>query len=260
MSKLIQLITFLWIFKSCLGAEYNCAPHARTQCIINGLQLTKDDDDLIEPVAETDPLKFDLLKLSGTVPRLSGGFCHALPNLESLRAQELSMEEIDDNAFQGCNKLEEIWAKDNKFVKIGKNTFKGLKNLTSITLTGGNMPVFDVDLSDAKKLLDLTLAEMNISEISPELLRENRQLDMLRLESNNLHDLDIEKILEYTPDLKIIFLDGNNFECNRLRQILAKLRAKNVRVPPPYIETVERRKHNGNVGGFDCISNRRNDL
>lgn len=207
--------------------KYKCEIPYLGRCNINELKLTEDNYD-IEPKAE-NLIAVTTIWLSGTVPILSSErICEAMPNLELFYGHSVSMKKIKGNAFQGCKNLMILHLYSNNFIKIDRNAFQGLTNLKSLTLRGGNVPVLDLDLTNSKYLTALELANLKITAISADILRELTHLEVLRLDSNKLFDLDVEEILKYSPKLEEISLADNNFKCTRLHDILAVLKRKNI--------------------------------
>lgn len=252
---LTTLVLVLLTSSTSSGTKYRCsiADNGET-CKILRLKLTRDDYS-IEPVAD-HPTVVTKVILSGTVPVLSNGICQAMSNLNILYANELSMEEIEEDAFEGCDKLSYLDLDDNNLVKMGKNTFKGLTSLEQLWLRGGNSPIVDLDLTDLKQLKWLGLRHFNITLFPAEILREQTNLADLMLFSNNLFDLDIEGILKFTPNLNQIELIDNNFKCSRLKEILVILKAKNVNTASHYVVEHQRRRKYipSKIDGIHCLT------
>lgn len=215
------------------SAKYECSIwHDGTSCKIYGLELTRDNYH-IEPVP-AKPNAVTLIGLHGIVPILSSGICKTLPHLEKFEARDVSMEEFEENALQECKFLRSIDFVNNKFKKLGRNTFKGLPHLETIWLKGGNIPIINLDLRDSPALTSLALTNLKITEFSADNLREQINLEYLQLQSNNLFDLDVERVLKYAPNLENIWIAHNNFTCSRLKEILSVLKKKKVGVDTTY--------------------------
>lgn len=255
--KHISLIFVLVLLKSTVsfGKQYKCTIYDNGQkCEMWGVQLTKSDY-RIEPEAN-NLNAVTTCDIRGTVPVLSSGICRAMPNLKKLSASSVSMEEIERNALAGCKKLEKLDLFYNNFVKLDKNTFKGLTSLKQLRLYGGRIQEFDLDLTDQKELTQLGLEKLDIIVFPADILREQKNLKELFLYSNNLFDLDVEGILKYTPNLEIIRLSDNNFKCARLKEILTVLKEKNIKAEALRYALMQRNYKPDKIEGIHCLSDR----
>lgn len=164
----------------------------------------------------------------GKIEVLSKGICEMLPNLEVYLLWDLLIEEIEEDTFHACHKLQILIVHNATLSYIPKNLFKGLVNLESLRLAGGNLTTLDFDITDSKNLIQVAFYAFNLSVFRPEILREQRKLEHLRIMSNQLFNLDIDQILRNAPNMKKIDLADNNFKCSRLEEILDVLKAKNI--------------------------------
>lgn len=226
MKSLLFLFILFIAFSVSFGKKYNCklSNNGKT-CTISRLKLTRDDYE-IEPVVTyfwaIERFEFQ----SSTVPILASGICDVMPNLKEFYADSVSLEEIEENAFNRCKGLTKISIRHNNLSILPKTTFKGLNELKELRIFGGNLPVFDVDLTDLKELSLLSLCSLSITEFSPGILRAQKKLWRLDLYSNNLYDLNVEELLNFTPKLIFIDLADNNFKCSRLKAIITILKQK----------------------------------
>lgn len=228
------LLLLLLLLLNCLAldaAQHKCEIFSEitafgiiTRCCISGLSLTRENYH-IEPVAE-NLTAITEIELEGTVPILSNGICKNLPNLERFHSICLSVEEIEENAFQECKNLTGLYLSCNHFVKLERNTFKGLTNLKELHIFGGNISLIDLDLTDLQNLSSLYLHAIKIILFPAEILSKQTNLRHLSVDSNNLFDLEIEAITTY---LESININGNNFKCSRLKIILDFLKSKNIK-------------------------------
>lgn len=79
-------------------------------------------------------------------------------------------------------------------------------------------------------------------------------LKQLWLNSNVLFDLEIEKLLEHTPNLENISLAENNFNCGRLHEIHVLLQTKNIYADPGVEEARTRNNNTEEIEKNDCIT------
>lgn len=255
-SSVLLILVLISAFTVSFGKKYQCEiSDDGKQCTISGLKLSKDDYE-IEPVASNLRAieKFELK--TSTVPILTSRICNAMPNLKFFVTDSVPFEEIEENAFHQCKGLTQIVMVFANFLIIPKNSFKGLRELKILSIIGGNFPVFDVDLTDLKDLNKLVLSSLNITEFSPEILREQRNLKELYLYSNSLYDLSVEELHVFTPKLKEIHLLDNNFKCSRLKEIITILEQKNIELRSFHVpEYLRKREYTPEkIHGVHCLS------
>lgn len=219
-----ELCIFLWIFFN-ISTSYGIPLECNTQqydwlCNIYNLNLSRDDT--IEPFA-TNATEITQLKLSGSIPVLKGNFCETFPNLDQFKAKNVGLEEIAEDTFYKCRKLNFLELEENKIKKLHQKSFRGLYDLNYLYFTHGSMPITELELPDSHNLKTLNLANCNISSFSPEIFRRIRgqNLRSLFLDSNNLFDLDIEEIFKLTPSLYELRIMDNNFKCSRLAEMIS---------------------------------------
>jgi hypothetical protein len=178
------------------------------------------------------------------------------PELTWFDGNDKGYEEIDENAFMHCDKLIYIELDDNNWQKIPQKTFKdkGLNKLDILWISGGNIPGLDLDLTDLKQLEWLIIRNMSINVLPSKTFDGLENLIYLFLQSNNLFDIDIEGILQFTPKLKKIYLNDNIFKCSRLSEIIPYLKNKNVE-PRTYIWNKRQRNYTPQkINNIGCLS------
>lgn len=253
-SKIISFLLLLVI----VGANslkfaktYDCTGN-ETFCTIQDLQLTKKHFRF--DINARNETAIENLYIYGNVPVLSseniGKICEKFPNLIEIIFHNCQIEEIRENTFEKCTQLQTLLLDGNNFVHLDKNSFKGLRELRKLLLSGGNIPNVDLDISDLKHLESLMLTQLDISWFSPEILREQKNLTKVSFRANDFFDLEVEKIVEYTPNLMFFFLNENKFKCSRLSKILEFLKEKNVSVQHPFKKRVKTPDH---VDQIECL-------
>lgn len=258
---LLTLLFILYNFVAAsYGVKYKCEIfNYGERCDIEGLNLTRDSYEIEVDWNYLDHIT--TIVLHGTVPILSATkICEALPNLERFFAEKVSLEEIEENSFQRCSNLKYLSLDDNKFIKLERNAFQGLSKLETLFIKNGNIIVIDLDLTHLEQLSVLGLRQLNITILPAEVLREQNHLKELYLYSNNLFDLDIERVLTYLPNLQIIHLADNNFKCNRLMEILDLLNNKNIRAWTT-VDQLRKRNYTPNkIGEIHCLTDQQWEL
>lgn len=159
--KTILLILVIILFHSGTsnGEKYQCKSFG-LWCYIEGLQLTRENSKIVPVV--TDP-SVEYIQLKGTVPILSRGICESFSSWIQFYAFEVSMEEIEDDAFQGCNELVYVNLQENNLIKVGVNAFKGLSKLEELWLWSNQLFDFDIEgiLTNHRNLKEICLADNN---------------------------------------------------------------------------------------------------
>lgn len=233
--------------------KYTCEILTSASC---ALTISRDEK-RIEPVSTRSLSDFTEVHLKGEMIALTSDICKSFPNMKELQSRDHQMDEIEEDAFQTCKKLEYINFFNNSLkIKLKKNTFKGLVALTRLHYGYTNMGVLDVDMSDSKDLKEFVMSRLNLTVYRPEMLRENTKLERLGLYCNRLLNVDIELITKYAPNLKTIDLQDNNFKCSRLLHILAVTKSKNINARTFTFESrvKERDYKPDNVNGIFCLN------
>lgn len=239
-------------FSFALSKTYQCEDGSEIFCTIN-LNLTRDD--LAFDVNVKNKTDVEYFYLHGIIPILSREniekICEDFPNLLKIDASGCQINEIGENTFEKCTKLQTLFFFGSNIQFLHKNSFRGLTKLRELVISNGNVPNFDLDFSDLKNLKVLDLKSLNISSFSPEILREQTNLKRLDLSENNLFDLDVEKMLEYTPNLEFFYLHENKFKCSRLEKVLELLKGKNVNMKLLFKFSVKTPDH---VDLIECLN------
>lgn len=250
---LTSIFIILLNISTSFGTEYKCDLYEEnTRCEISGLAMTRDNH-CIEPRTDNRNA-ITYVNLEGSVPVLSSCVCDVLPNLLTFYANSVSIEEVKENAFGGCKKLNYINLDGNNFKKLHRNTFNGLRDLKKLYLSNGNVPFVDFDLSSLVQLEVLNIMHFKMPVFPADILREQINLKTLILSSNNLFDLDIERVLNYAPNLKEIYLTDNNFKCSRIEVIISLLRQKNIYVSLKTYNAKQRDYKPEKYEGIDCLT------
>lgn len=254
------LLIFLWIFLNILtlnGLSIECDVQERYKWLCENLHVNLSREDTLDP-AHDNPTEIISLEVEGTIPALRGNFCEVFPRLDKMTAINVGMEEISENVFSKCSKIEWLDLSKNNIKVLYETSFKGLPRLKYAFFFNSSWPIADLDLSDSPNLQLLDLSYSKIVSIPLETLRKivTRNLKSLFLDSNNLFDLNIEKILELSPKLRIIRIMDNYFKCSRLERMVTNLQFRRVSWDMNYYSNYRRERTDTteNIGGIDCLS------
>lgn len=172
------------------------------------------------------------------MPTLTNELCNTFLYLQKLYADQLSMESIDNYALQKCKNLTYVSFGNNKLTNLESNIFEGSPNLDYISFEGNRLKTIDVSMfNPVKQLKELHLGENFLTEFPIQKFAKLANLTDLSIHSNNLSDLDEQGLVDKFPKLKKIYLQGNLFECDRLKIIIDALRKNNVELAD--ITTIE---------------------
>lgn len=142
---------------------------------------------------------------NSNVTFLSKNLCYHFSNLLKLSAKTVSLQFIPVAAFETCLAIKAIDLSNNLIKEIADGTFAGLKHLSTLNLYNNEMRFFD-----------------------PEVIKGSTGIEQLALVSNHLLDLDEEKLVKYLPRLKTVYLNDNEFPCDRVKAIREVFLKKNV--------------------------------
>lgn len=111
--------------------------------------------------------------------------------------------------------------------RIPRATFnKG--QIAQIFLDGNRIQVLDCWLQNLTRLTELSVSGNNLTEFDPRLVMYNHKLKILHLTSNDLSDLNVERIVKNHKKLKKLYFDDNEISCVRAVNIIKFLDSHNV--------------------------------
>lgn len=183
-----------------------------------------------EPTADNPLLVGGVNFCSSVIPVITNGICNTFPTLQFLYMTHLGVKEIAEDAFQNCSALTNLYLNSNQIKKLQPNTFMYLKNLLNLQLYDNQiMELNDYDLfADLQKLAALALYQNNLTEFSAELLRNNKKLYNLRLDSNYLSDLEVEQLVKFVPNFQKLYWGDNEVSCSRVVEANNLLTSKGI--------------------------------
>lgn len=207
---------------TCSMSEYN------RKCTISGLTLSLKNYTFFPVAYDSNHVNKIEIK-SSTVPVLTSDICTTFPKLKNFIAPEQHIEIIEDYAFNNCTELIEINLERNNIHKLGKGVFSNAKQLQRLHILGASLEQFDTDLfSNLTELKQIVYGASGLKELPVVAIKNLKKLQYLYLYSNELSDLDAEGLIENLPNLKTIYINDNNFHCDRLIEIMAAFKAENI--------------------------------
>lgn len=227
--KLLKLIILLIVSKIKISnCEINLIPCSMTDnnCTISGVTLSLKNY-TFKPVASRPKFVISLEIKRSTVPVITSEICSTLPNLKTFTAIQQGIQVIEDYAFNNCTELTLISLPFNNIHELGKGIFDNTKKLQEINMHGGSLERIDVNLFDnLGELIELVISGNKLKELPIQAIKNLKKLKILYLYSNELDDLDANGLTESLPNLKAVYINDNNFHCDRLNEIIAIFNSK----------------------------------
>lgn len=236
---------------------YECTMNTEMFCALNNIQLSKESSDF-QPVAK-DPLAVkEVLLNRTTLPVLTNTICKTFPNLEAIWAINNGIEELSDDAFVHCPKLQVLSLHGNHLTSLHADTFKNNHNLEHLYISKNHLTVLPDNLfANLTKLTQLDMDHNHLTEFDAgRLLRNMGNLQYFEIFSNHLLDLNVTTIIQLSPRLKEIWIGDNDFQCDRLEEMLRVLTAAGIRAST-FVMTIEKRKRTYKpdlFNGTECLN------
>lgn len=148
-----------------------------------------------------------------------------LKNLEILDLSNNQIQYLQPQVFQKLNKLKSLRLHECQITTVDTIIFTYLIELQILDLSGNKLNNFD------------------LQQLAP-----LQHLETLNLEHCGLNQLNVPMIQNQLPALKEIAIDGNNWDCGYLRELVIELRKRKIK---RYV--VEPVLNGSNVEGIGCI-------
>lgn len=241
-TKVLEFVSLILIFvifinRSSASKVFECAEQSSKwsltyakECALSTTVTKGNPHFTIETTFNKDSITTFKFVDPSFVPVLTNDVCETFPNLLWFYANSVSIEEIHADAFKKCSKLDELHLENNPIKKLPEHTFAGLSELKELRLSNAILPEISEELFwDLKSLEMLDLSWSKIELIPAKAFEEMGELQILRLHSNELMDLEVEKMLQSLEKLQRFYLTDNNFRCDRLEEILMVFAQKHVK-------------------------------
>lgn len=226
--KLILLLIFGKIHIATCDNLVRCSLYNIKNCTITGLTLSLTNF-TFTPVASNPGIVVGLEITKSTVPVITSKICSALPKIKSFVAIQQGIQIIENDAFNNCTEVTLISMPFNNIHTLGKGIFDNTKKLQEINIHGGSLEQFDVNLfNNLGELLELVISANRLQELPIAAFKNLKKLKILYIYSNELSDLDAEGLVSNLPSLRAVYLNDNNFHCDRLNEIIVTFKAKRI--------------------------------
>lgn len=158
--------------------------------------------------------------LGSRISILTNDICKAFPNLVEIWSIYIDLHEIQQDAFEMCTNLEELYLYGNNLKNLDKSILKKNSKLKEIWLYDNQLETIDVEMFSQTPVLEkLSLAQNLLTEINMEVFPIMLDLTSIYLHSNQLTNIDEEKVVEKFPKLTEIRLCPNDFSSTRLKEL-----------------------------------------
>lgn len=257
MHRLLLLIAWLLISATQGKVKfYNCEiklhfTNGHSTCILKDLNVTSAEKHFLlqttQSVNDTVAVQIENSKIEV----LTGDICESLPFVKLYDASEVGLSSVEENAFGKCTKMKRLYLYGNSLTNLPPRVFETNQQLTRVYLRGNQLSVTDENLFKNNKKLNHIDIESNRLRFLPTNLFKNlvnlrslylqdnqlsdlsfieeipmmKSLAFIRLSHNNLSDANVEKLLVSFPNLNKLWLDNNEFLCDRQTEMGEFLKA-----------------------------------
>lgn len=188
------------------------------------------------------------------IDKFGPDLCHAFTNLKVLEVYFADVQEITEDAFSSCTKLETIDFRYHKLTTLKPDTFQPAKNLTFLRLDAGELTNLPLNIfRDLTNLTVLSVAENKLGLFPSLLVKDLSNLTELWLYSNQLIDLDPQGLLRNLPKLQKVYINDNDFRCDRVQPIVRAFQERGIQ-GLTYISARERNQEAQKVLDIECLS------
>lgn len=222
--KFLKTFLVLLLFYEVNALNFSCP----SDCTIPGVNTTEEEPNF-EPKAEVNTTVLTINFKNSVMHTFTNEICVAFPNVTKIEADYLSLRKVASDALYDCTKLTYISFAVNHLEELDNNLFTKNPELKEVWLTSNLLKKIDGQMFVNLKILEtLFFSNNSLTEIPLHGFPKLGELTQFHISLNNLTDVDERDLDEKFPNLKHISLDGNLFDCNRLRTILNFLKRKNI--------------------------------
>lgn len=204
--------------------------------MLQNVTVTAEDYHFTPVAKDVDATQIEKFRiLLGQVPKLGSDICHTFNNLEELNLYRLELAEIEEEAFKDCKRLRVIVLTGNKLRELHPRLFIHNHNLEDIYLTDNQLDERSLQsLSGATSLRQIYLGENKFKTLAPDSSLHLPNLSVLVVYSNQISDVDVEKLLNFAPELFGLAINDNDLKCGRLQKIREETSEKGVDMSKMY--------------------------
>lgn len=149
-------------------------------------------------------------------------FCQ---NILDLDARTKSIRVVYEDALFNCTVVLAIDLQNNLITHLSKNTFKTNIKLKRLNLSNNCLRSLEFGLFNGLQMLEYIRLDKNFIKYLPvSHFKSLRNLGGLYIFNNELVDLDVNELAKYLPELYLISIGNNEFQCDRLEDMLTVIK------------------------------------
>lgn len=221
-------------------------------CLLTQVMVSKSRPNFRLRSPDPDQVRSVFIKDS-VIPLLTGNICSKFLNMRSLTGNRISIEEIREDAFEDCTRLISVDLSENQIKRISGGLFRNSPALKYFYLESNFVKHVPDDLfKDNPDLAAFNMNHNRLKEVPVKALEHLHDLTVLSLHSNDILNLNEEKINELFPNLQTIELNNNQISCDRWFEIQdsfneARVKTTDTGLPRNrYHEIIQ-------IGNFFCV-------
>lgn len=202
---------------------------AKDTCVFRDIQLSRDQFRFIPEAEHYNFERVDILTPS-YVEVFGPDICNTFPNLKLIElGRGIGLEELSVDVVDNCKNLTVLRILESKISAVDRELFSKLPLMKTLSLTYSLIKTLPFDtFSDLTEMYYLDMKQGALETFHPNLVKTFRELEVFILESNELSDLDIETIIEYSPSLRYVWIADNPIKCSRFQEIKNALRERRI--------------------------------
>lgn len=138
----------------------------------------------------------------------------------------------------------------NNISSINENSFSLLQNLEQLILANTNLSPFHFSTFSHQKLLkkfDISYNNLNVIDFDDFISMQ--KLEELYIDGNDLKEIKYDEINNNFPEIKIIGLSNNNWNCSYLTKMRKNIFLNKIQI---HIDPVIYERNTTNIGGISC--------
>lgn len=209
----------------------------------------------VDPTAFEGAIRLETLNLSHNQINEIDSRTFTLPNLLVLDLSNNNLTKLDDHTFDKLVHMKQLNLSFNTIGNLNMKTFIQLINLEDLNLRRANISHMQSDtFSHQYKLVSLDLSENSLKKLDFNLfLPILHDLQSLRLSKNQLKDLNGFRNSLF-PQLKLLDVQGNQFNCSYLAQFMVSINWEKIHLHLDVSSIDANSANKSNIRGISCAT------
>lgn len=195
--------------------EFACVTSELDLCTVGSIFRSPTDSNF--HLTAPDPAKIERLVIKASQISVWTSVCTTFPNLQKIVASRVGIKQLAPGAFDNCTNLRHLDFSFNHIKEVPIGLLSPMTHLETLYLYNNNLTYFPADS-----------------------LKNLKELKKFALISNQIFEIDEDKIVANCPALTDLWFNDNNLRCDRIAKIKSTLKRKNVN-PFTYIASPRNR-------------------